>query len=359
MIRPIEEVVATDGWRRKQRDINQDQKNEAESQRLAADGQFAQLDRFSWMRTPAHRADSPIDFTLENPAFGKLWLQDCVRRLYDPDCATPYQPDMRKRLLHKKMEFRLTGQYPCTRLTTTYCQYGLDYAKPTTILTSLSAIGVRPPCCDETLCAHGGKHLRNVQQCTAPEERNQIPEELTRVLLEAFVAKQRARGAVAFLVVDVFSGWGSVARAVEACAPETMAVYTNDVVRKRKAGHITDLDLDMALLQSLDAVLRFAMLSRLEGLGSAGLEARRLLEASEGVPPMEEVLRRSGIAVLLHLSFPCTTYSTAGGSTHRAKGDRAAASPLAQQHDTMLEALVGELVALCRLAPSHVISKKA
>ncbi len=48
--------------------------------------------------------------------------------------------------------------------------------------------------------------------------------------------------------------------------------------------------------------------------------------------------------MLIHMSFPCTTYSSAAGNTHRHGPSIAAQSAVAAEPDAMLDRPVGEAV---------------
>lgn len=346
------------GWAKKPSLVAREAAADEESNRLALAKNYAALARFPWMQTPPWRSSCPIDFTIENPASSKLWLQTCVRDLYDPQWSELWNPEMNQRLLDRTVQYRLVGRYPCTRLTTTYCKYGTDYKKPTTILTSVSAIGLKPVCSKEQPCAVSSEtypvHPRTVQDVVGRGERNQLPASLTHDLLEAFCAKHRAQGAKAFLVIDVFSGWGSVSRAVEQFATtlppdERIIVYTNDIIKNR-ALHSCNLDIDVGkTIDPLDILVRFALVTTQATLEE--VSPHRLYLDKNAGEPVSQVMRNAGVACLLHCSFPCTTYSTAAGSTHRSAGERDPTSGTGLLHDTMLCELLGEINALCQLTP--------
>ena len=50
-------------------------------------------------------------------------------------------------------------------------------------------------------------------------------------------------------------------------------------------------------------------------------------------------MRQKGVAVLLHASFPCTTFSCASGGKHRRKREVRAHSELGRRHDRLLEVM--------------------
>ena len=360
------------GWKTKATKRQAITQDEDESHRLALKGRFDALERYPWMRTPPYRLDCPIDFSLENPAFGKLWLMDCVRELYDPLYMQRYEEStdeqkqaMRERLLNVNTQFRLLGKYPCTRMVTSYCKYGLPYIKPTGILTSMSAISLRDSCTKDSPCSYlkqQGKHQTSVQEVTAKAQRNQLPKDLTKALLAAFVAKHRKRGIHVFLLVDVFSGWGSVADAAEEFAAtlqpkERLIIYTNDISTRQC--HTPDNAVNMGRDYAMDILLRCALMSKQKefddafdarGKGPSMASLRDSAMKEGGITP-SDFLKRAGISALLHCSFPCCTYSTAAGGTHRAAQSIAPRSEEARRDDKMLEELIADIVRLCQLAP--------
>ena len=62
-------------------------------------------------------------------------------------------------------------------------------------------------------------------------------------------------------------------------------------------------------------------------------------------------LKSTNTVMLIHCSFPCETYSTAAGNTHRAAGDLRPKTDTAANHDRMCIDLVQQLIELCKLAP--------
>lgn len=365
---------AEEGWALKSSVREKEDREDQESRQWALARRYDKLARYHWMQAPAWRSTSLIDFTLENPAGGKLWLQDCVRVMYDDGHASPLDADsygtLRKELLDPMTEFRNTGMYPCTRLTTSYCRYGTTYQKPTSILTSISGLALLEPCSTAGRCSSfdftENKHRQTVQETTNQAERNQIPQALTFALLDAFVAKHRARNINTFLVLDLFSGWGSVSRAAKDFATQMMTitngrnagglvVFTNDLVRTRANHHETDLDLSMQHGSGMvQLALRFALVccaKDLEAAGAAG-DIKTLLQKHDTI---EAVLQSAGIAVLVHCSFPCTTYSLASGGTHRKRKTHLPCSAIGSEHDSMLCELLLQLRLLCKLAPVEAV----
>lgn len=361
---------------------------EKQSMVLLANKEFDKLSDYEWLTTPSHRATTNVDFTLENP-LGKLWLLDSVREFYDPEFKFPWEDDApskekdawRAWLLDLNKQFRLTGKYGCVMLKTTYCKYGTAYRKPTAILTSLATAFLSTACQKTTPCEFtAGKwprHPTTVQK-QSQDMRNQLPIELVFELLDAFVARHRTLGARIFLCIDVFSGWGSFSHAVEVYAMtrlapyERMLVYTNDI--KKRGEKKPKLDMDVKTDCSLVAILRFALLALQVEMDNAlhvshsnlrsmenfytleqklcqDTKDRELSRASYYSDELADALKQAGVAVLFHLSFPCTTYSTAAGSTHRESKCLTPKTPLAHAHDTLLKQVLAQLVTICHLRP--------
>lgn len=315
---------------------------------------------------PPWRANHPVDFIMENPAPpGKLWFQPFVRTLYDPMHAEPWGKVCAKRLSTFPSESLLFRNaegvpFPCVRTSTSYCKYGKEYRKNTTFLTSISALALRPVCGGESCCLatrNGGPHPRGVQGCPAAEK-NSLPVALVHALLRTFTAKHRAQGRRIFILLDVFSGWGSVAEAASEehlrangvlLPDETMLVHTNDLVPTRTDGR-ADADLDMSKFD-LNFLVRLAFLRHATALGrtlGTNLEKFQIGEIS-----LPQLLSIEGIAMLLHCSVPCTTYSKSACTTHRASGQITAKSTLAEKHDGLIDKLTTDLVSLCLLRPPN------
>lgn len=314
-------------------------------------GTCEDIEKYDWMQTPIWRKECRKDFIIENPAEGKLWLQDCIRLLYDPkkppdyevwDALNPVQKTaLRDRLLGTE-QFRVTGRLHCTKLTSSYCKYGENYRKNTSFLTSLSAVGLLPPCDATNRCEYSMKepytHPRTVQDVTDKAERNHVPVLLNFDLLRAFVTKHRHEGIKHFLVMDIFSGWGSVKKAVQQFKTskdmqrdEIIFTYTNDI-NPNRGDEPTDTDLDlgkcpMKFLENMAMSLFKISLKN---------DKRKIFDSKK-------------VAILYYCSFPCTTYSVAGGDAHRDAGEIKGKSKLSIDHDEMLKKVVVELALECDL----------
>lgn len=305
---------------------------------------------------PKWRVGHSIDCVIENPAQpGRLWYNEEVRKLYDPTPNQPWGPECQARLGNSGDDaFRdRAPNTPCTRVTTSYCKYGAAYRKNTTFLTSLSELRLRQQCSSSCPCPalrRGDKHPELVQGCTA-SKKNSIPQTLVHEVVATFLEKQRAEGRKVFMLVDVFSGWGSVA---DACsehqlraagvlrADERFFVHTNDIVATRP-GVWVDTDLDMSRLD-VATLVRFACVRHADALYKLGVE-----KVHEPSASLASELAAMGVGVLLHCSVPCTTYSVAAGNAHRNKGDIAPVSDLAKAHDALTARTVASLVEVCSL----------
>jgi hypothetical protein len=176
-------------------------------------------------------------------------------------------------------------------------------------------------------CANFSKHKGSVAGLHACEK-NSIPAALVDQLLESWVAKHEGQ-AKEYLLIDVFSGWGSVGDRVPANQHRwpTMKLYSNDIVRRP---HVqSDLDMRANQVWTPATLLVIAL-----GLyWPEGLEERNV--HPEGCVGWA---RDNGIAVLFHASTPCDTYSTQGLAAHR-QGGRASTDK-AREADAMNAALI-------------------
>lgn len=260
----------------------------------------------------------PLAFTVENPLESKLRQLPAMRRLLAIE------------------DVRL---WP-----TSYCHFGAEHRKRTFVVSNVPALLLPAPC-PTPPCTHArrGAHPVSVRGGLSQAERNALPEQLVVALAAAWErATPWARHRV---VIDVFSGFGSVGEALEKSRP-SWSVLANDVVRGR-----SHLDL------LVDAGGRHDQLHILVALGA--LKARRAnaqLDAAWRALPSGTELARAlhtcHLAVWIHLSTPCETYSVLGGDVHRSKGSFAPKTEKADRHDRMNTALFEWLarVACPRLA---------
>lgn len=255
------------------------------------------------------------DYTLENPANGKLWALPAVRACLAREDRT------------------------------SYCKYGTIYSKPTKIAHTFgNHLTLRAPCCKADPCdarRERGRHAADLTAVPRKAERNSLPRDLVRSMMSACEASARAHDARAILFVDVFAGWGSVCSVVEEVATLPTYAYTNDVSRAMGCS----LDVDVGRF-GLEFVLHMALVNMRTWMDSHASSAIRC--ASEDLAPVEgdtcyERLRRARVHLWVHLSVPCTTYSTMGGGTHRAKGSLEPKTALGRAHDRMVAEMLPAL----------------
>jgi hypothetical protein len=219
------------------------------------------------------------------------------------------------------------------RLDTSYCNFGFQYQKPTVIITSLTGLRLPPPCPKHPCAAvrAGLPHAARVAECD-DATKNALPPALVDALVEAWLRKHAdaQTGAEAYLLIDVFAGFGSVHGRVRERWPQ-VCVYANDLVDRGQ-----------------QAVLDMGANSP---FGPASLLALALLKHSHADP---DALRAHAggavgwanahkIAVLFHISTPCETYSTQALAVHREAGTCTAVSRAAHRADAMNDALVAWL----------------
>lgn len=250
----------------------------------------------------ASRGRGWVDFCFENPLDGQFKKLGCVQELM---ASYPGRVHARE---------------------TSYCHYGYKWRKRTFFLSTLAAF--RPtPACPRVPCTDASKHKRTVSGLHA-SEKNSIPAALIDQLLESWVAKHEGR-AKGYLLIDVFSGWGSVGERVRANRHRwpTMKVYSNDIVRRP---HVqADLDMRAGRVWTPATLLVIA----LEMYWPEGANERSL--HPEGCVGWA---RDNGVAVLFHASTPCDTYSTQGLAVHR-EGGRASTQK-AREADAMNASLI-------------------
>ena len=267
-----------------------------------------------------------VTFSIENPAYSKLWSLPCVS-----ECARAA---------------RARSQI------TSYCKYGYDYPKHTKFMASF-AFQLLPICSKRNPCSVvdlQGQHASSIECTTNKADRNSIPLALVQSLCRDCLELATMMDAKALIVVDLFSGWGSVSRAIEQLSSASSStpsipifVYTNDIASCRHC----NLDVDLSVFR-LEFVLRMAILKFYEWA-----TVRRLYQFEERVSlptDLMEFLNSQQILVWIHASFPCTTYSTMGGGTHRSKKSIVPITLLARSHDNMLKELCDDIINLCTFA---------
>lgn len=249
------------------------------------DGFVRQPHRSKRSFSAAFSVDDPersLHMSLENPAGGMLWHVRQVRCLLESICNS--------------------------KQTTSYCKYTTRFRKDTTIATTLRTLELHPPCCTALPCRdvrERGVHSQEVQG-SSMSEKCAIPYGICSAVMLAFVAETPS--AKYRIVVDAFAGTRSFHRTREQDSRlrGSLYVYDNDIVER---GQRNTLDMSTRTSNALELLLRFALLAHLPHE-----VARRALSDSRG---LQAGFTAEGVAVLLHLSPPCTTYSVAGIAKHR------------------------------------------
>lgn len=247
---------------------------------------------------------------------------------------------------------------------TSYCRYGTLYQKDTSFLTTMTDIRLASTCTARSACAQsrasGGRHVAEVQGLPSAAK-NAVPSGLLNHFLDVWFAKHSHAPTRRFLVLDVFSGYGSVADACKLRATKCerrLSVVTNDI-RGDTSQRAANFSFDMRFTP-IDVVLRLALLVTYSEIGTSVHDTGNVAGGSSSGEKVEQgkagedtlsLLRRHDVAVLLWISTPCETYSTAGAGTHRAAGSVSPKSQLAIDHDAMNLALVTDLQALALQRP--------
>lgn len=250
---------------------------------------------------------SGVDFSLENPADGRFKDLDCVKQLL--------------------------ADYPLhvLKVVTSYCHYGYGYRKRTLFVSTLPTFNPLAACplhkCQWT--RRGERHPKQVVE-TSQAEKNSLPPLLIDLLIDSW---RKHRAAREYLLLDVFSGWGSIEKRVREKQEQgqwlNVHVYSNDLVNR---GH-THCNLDM-LKWNPSGQLAFAVNK---------LWPDQSDEASSHQGGIVGWLADEDVTVLVHASTPCETYSLNGIGVHRHKGSVRPKSDAARRADRMNEQLISYL----------------
>lgn len=261
---------------------------------------------------------SGVDFMFENPADGRFKDLECVKGL-----LVEFPDQVFKRV-------------------TSYCQYGFAYQKRTLFIGTLPTFVPAAPC-PESACQwlrKGASHPGQVVG-TPQAEKNSIPPLLVDLIVDSWM---KFRVAKTYLLVDVFSGWGSIEQRV--CEQQlkgrwmNVRVFSNDIVHRAH----TDCNLDMQKWTP-SQLLVFSMLR---------FWASDIEEASKHPKGVAGWLVDSGTTILFHTSTPCETYSVNGLCVHRVKGSAQPKSEAAVRADALNTKLVSNFKFLC-LSPSPLL----
>ena len=291
-------------------------------------------------RTPARLLRDPppprdcdaISVTFENPASSKIWDDIKVRSFAFADWPQAPTDEVARAAMRDPSCAMVSKRRSI--VTTSYCSYGFGWKKDTSILSNLSNLRLRPPC---RVRPCGRVHTDFASLTTV--QRNSIPKLLVSDVIEAFEAAQRASGRVPLLVVDVFAGWGSVS---DEAQQRGLLVFSNDILPNRCNANI---DFDMRDIQLSDLIV--LGIRRYEKEIKERIDTAHFDSLFDSSASIKDRLSASRVGVLLHISFPCVTYSTAAGGYHRPSGSSTALTPTAVAHDQMLSSFICQLDSLC------------
>lgn len=268
------------------------------------------------------RVGHPLNFTWENPE-GKLW-------------ELPFM----KRFVANEFVKRSNGGGVLTEIVfqrkTSYCQYDSPFEKPTRFVTSLPDLELAKPCVERRCAISKGpqrKHPAELQGQSSATK-NAIPTGIIFSIFEAWTATYSgSKPKPVFVLFDAFAGFGSTQKAADAWnktrgADEQIKVVQNDILRSR--GDVTINMQSFSLRTAIGLILG-------PYLGASDSSSR------PAATSLVSLLRENRIALLIHLSTPCETYSRASGCVHRARGSADPLTPKAEAHDVMNERLVSEL----------------
>ena len=324
---------------------------------------------------------SMVEFTVENPG-----IDNRVKSLWNQPYTTQW--------LDRWGD--LVNVVP-----TTYCQYA-QYPeskqphKPTSIMTTLPTLPLQQPCSAKRPCPElcdprsDGHHSVQVSQRDGAQsslsecEKNAIPERLIHNIIASWVGSKWEDGYRNFLVVDVFAGWGSVKNAVATFANSSEATHMVDTIQGRDYNDNNDSS-DLALrrilavlnpeslvqyvgFDAIDQRIKFRDPTRTEMRHDSahGRKRKRIgvhtntKYIGDYLDTPHPILNIIGaelatmnsigvdrVAVWVHASPPCTTFSLAGLATHRPSNGPA--SDLANEHDQLVKQLLEELALLAQL----------
>ena len=255
-------------------------------------------------RPPAWRKHSMLDFTFENPLDGKFKDLPAVQKL--------------------------VADYPSMvrQVETSYCHYGYAYQKRTVLIGTLMGLTLKTAC-PQNPCRFlrtGARHPERSAEC-CNQQKNSLPPGLIDSVIDSWIQRHND-GARRFLLIDVFSGWGSIPTRLKEKWPQVF-VYANDIVPREH----TDNNLDMAAdsVFSPSSLLMFAI--------------RKLWPDDERdihTHPRGAIgwVQQEKIAVLFHCSTPCRTYSTQALAIHRVQGTAEPKTADAVRDDDMNASLI-------------------
>ena len=214
---------------------------------------------------------------------------------------------------------------------TSYCRYGYPYRKRTVLIGTLTQLELKLPC-PMAPCAQFrqfGKHAEQVAD-EGSAQKNSLPPLLIDAILDGWILRHGGR-AEYFLLVDVFSGWGSIERHVtkkkESGQWNNVFTFSNDIVKRDHTQCNFDMSADTPFHPG--TVLLFALKTLWPEHWSSIV--------AKG--PLGWV-KDNRVAVLFHCSTPCKTYSTNALATHRVSGTADPVTPQATHDDAMNASLI-------------------
>lgn len=216
---------------------------------------------------------------------------------------------------------------------TSYCHYGYAYRKRTMFVSTLTnfdpveACPLFPGKTRGKMCADvesGKNHTNTVGDCNTAEK-NSLPPGLIDELIDSW--RDRHKGTASkFLFIDLFSGWGSIVNRVADRKRigdwKNVYVYSNDLNNKRE--HTPNVNFDMGARSYFDV-------GSVLGVAIRHLWPDLIYDLTSETE--YKWLEKNKIAVLVHCSTPCLSYSLNGKAHHRPKGEQI--SKEARAHDEM------------------------
>ena len=283
-------------------------REEPRDQAPSSSGGFVVKKRAHW-NAPPWRSESVLDFMFENPLDGKFKDTPSVEQLLrdNPGVVRQYN--------------------------TSYCNYGYSYRKRTVLIGTLTQLSLKPPCPAQACrqFALHGKHSEAVAECD-DAQKNSLPPGLVDAMIGGWISRHEGR-VERFLLVDVFSGWGSIEKRVaeKKAIGEWQNVFTfaNDIVKRPHTQ--SNFDMSENTPWNPGMLLAFAL--------NALWPENHTLVAEHPRGALGWV-QDNGVAVLFHCSTPCKTYSTNALATHRVAGTAYPKTPQAEHDDAMNASLI-------------------
>lgn len=283
-------------------------REEPREQALQSTDGFVIKKRARW-NEPPWRSASMLDFMFENPLDGKFKDILSVKRMLQNNPGTVRQ------------------------FNTSYCHYGYLYRKRTVLIGTLTQLSLKRPCPEEPCrqLSLRGKHSEEVAEC-GNAQKNSLPPLLIDAMIDGWISRHAGR-VERFLLVDVFSGWGSIERRVaeKKASGQWQNVFTfaNDIVNRSHTQSNFDMSADAPW--NPGTLLFFAL---------NALWPEHNAHVTEHPRGALGWVQDNGVAVLFHCSTPCQTYSTNALATHRVAGTADPKTPQAEHDDAMNASLI-------------------